>query len=493
MSKPLIVGQITDLHARWAIHGSAGHVDRRSRAVFDLLAQAIAQFKAHKIDLLVVTGDLVDVPTWILEPSDYYHMPIEPWLPLIEADYRRIKAMLDESGLPYVVLPGNHDYEPVMWQVFDRSTNILDIQCADPRRQAGQSTSINHDVPNAQCDEPILNASECRDHSYRVVRFCDREWEDHIPRRFDRERTLWRTMLHDETSPPQIHLQHYVITPTVDDSYPHNYLEAEELYNKTVDSGRVVLSLAGHYHHGSDLLHTANTYFAVGPAFCVFPHSVRIYSVEPDQVQMETIPLCTEPYGVGRPIIFLDRDGVINDLPSYRTGPEAMRLLPGVAQAIGQLKAAGYAVIVVTNQSAVGAGYTSPRIVDMVNDRMCQLMVEAIGDCVAQPDAIMYSIGAGSKAVQPQWTDRSVNKPSPQLLQQAQTLLGLDPTGAWLVGDRLSDLQAARAFGATPILVRTGYGAQSEGALLDGEFNDTHICNDLCAAVSYILHSESRD
>lgn len=464
-----MIGQITDLHARGAIHGSASHVERRSRAMFELLPRAIEIFKAHNVDLLVVTGDLIDVPHWILEPSDYYQMPIEPWLPLIKADYRHIKAILDESSLPYMVLPGNHDYEPVMWQVFDKAQNILEIQ----------PENLN---------EPVTEPGQ----PYRIVRFYDREWEGHVPRRFDRERTLWLDMLNDKTSPPQIHLQHYVITPAVDSSYPHNYLEAEELTRKTVDSEQVVLSLAGHYHKGSDLLRMAHTHFAVGPAFCVFPHPVRIYTVEPDQVALETIPLCSEPHGAGRRVVFLDRDGVINDMASYRSGPEEMRLLPGVAEAICRLREAGFAIVIVTNQSAVGAGYTSPRVVEMVHERMCQLLVEATGEPSAQPDAIMYSIGAGRKAVQPQWADRATSKPSPHMLQQAQSLLGLDPTGAWMVGDRLSDLRAARAFGATPLLVRTGYGQQTEGKLRAAGFNDATVCDDLGAAVGYILQVESQ-
>ena len=426
----------------------------------ELLNHALAHFKARAVDLIVVTGDLVDVPTFILEPNDYYHMPVAPWLPLVEADYRQIKALLDNAGIPYVVLPGNHDYEPLMWQVFDRSCNVVDIQ-------AGTS-----DTP------------------YRVARFCDREWEGHVPRRFDRERKRWLELLADKQSPPQIHLQHYVITPAVASSYPHNYLEAEELLCRTIATEQVVLSLAGHYHRGSELQKIGNTYFAVGPAFSEFPHPIRIYEVTPEQVTMETIPLWTEPHNAGRRVVFLDRDGVINDLPSYHTGPEAMHLIPGAAEALLTLKQAGYAVIVITNQSAVGAGYTSPRIVDMVHERMCQLLVEATGDPTAQPDAIFYAIGAGSRAVQPKWVDQSTNKPSPQMLQQAQSLLGLNPNGAWMVGDRLSDLEAALAFGATPILVRTGDGQETEGELGAAGLAPIAICDNLPAAVRHILQEQ---
>ncbi|MEM7534648.1 MAG: HAD-IIIA family hydrolase [Chloroflexota bacterium] len=457
MTAKLRIGQITDLHARHVIHGSSAAVNRRSRDVLGLLPLAIDQLKSHDVDFLVLTGDLVDVPDFILDPNDYYHMDIETWLPLVRADYQAIKDILDESGLPYMVLPGNHDYERVMWQVFDQSTNVVDV---------------------AQ--------------GYRVVRFCDREWEGHVPRRFDRERKLWMEMLADVQSPPQVHLQHYVITPQIDHHYPHNYFEADHILEKTSVSGNVRLSLSGHYHSGSELLRINESYFATGRAFCESPHPFRLYELSEHDVRMQEFTILDEPnIYCGRNVVFLDRDGVINNRASYTTGPEDFELIPGAAQAILKLRQAGYAVVINTNQSCIGLGYVSQSTVVMTHERMCQLLVEETGDEDAQPDLILFSVGAGEYAVHHSLADTSVTKPSPALLKQAEELLNLNPQGAWMVGDRATDLQAALAYGATPILVRTGNGAGTEQTLGELGFDGVVVCDDLVGAVKHILLESS--
>ncbi len=161
-------------------------------------------------------------------------------------------------------------------------------------------------------------------------------------------------------------------------------------------------------------------------------------------------------------------------------------------RAILKLREAGYAVVVITSQSCVGFGYVSRGIINMVHERLCQLLVEEAGNQMAQPDAIFFSTGAGERAVHPTLADHSLNKPAPVLLKQAETLLALNPQNAWLVGDRLSDLQAGLAYGATPVLVRTGAGRQTENKLEPEEIAGLVICDNLVTAADYILgHSEA--
>jgi len=74
------------------------------------------------------------------------------------------------------------------------------------------------------------------------------------------------------------------------------------------------------------------------------------------------------------PVVFLDRDGVINTLPTYNTGPHAMHLVPGAAAAIVRLQAAGCKVVVVSSQSCVGKGLVRIGDVNSVMDRMCRLL-----------------------------------------------------------------------------------------------------------------------
>ena len=78
--------------------------------------------------------------------------------------------------------------------------------------------------------------------------------------------------------------------------------------------------------------------------------------------------------GAAVPVVFLDRDGVINTLASYNTGPAAMQLLPGAGAAIARLQLAGCKVAVVSSQACVGKGYVRVADVHAVMDRMCRLL-----------------------------------------------------------------------------------------------------------------------
>lgn len=446
----LVLGHITDLHLRVHQPHAAAGTATRSRAVADLLPRALDQLKRRGCDFVAITGDLVDVPLWLLHPHDYYRFDTADWLPHVEADYRLLRDLLDASGLPYLVVPGNHDHEPTLWRVFDPAEN--------ERAAAG----------------------------YRVIRFCDREWVFNIPRRIDREMKRWRAALTDDDPRPQVHLQHYPIVPHIDRDYPYNYREAEFLRRGLAESGRVKLALAGHFHGGSELLQEGACRFAIGPAFAKFPHAFRVYELDGDRVAMETHPLVDRPVGAGRRVVFLDRDGVINDRPRYNTGPEEMALIPGAGRAILALRRVGFAVVVVSNQSCVGSGNVLEDTVQAVNDRMCRLLVEEAGDREAQPDAIFYSREAGARAVLPSYVDARRAKPASAMLNEAADLLGLERAGAWMVGDALVDVQAARAFGARPILVETGHGPTMASLAEMQELNPLRAAN-LEAAAWIIL------
>lgn len=440
------IAQLTDLHLRQNTPGTAAINRRRSRQMADHFAQALAIIKTQDVDLLVLTGDLLDAPTWLWE-STYGFETDDPshWLDAIEADYQLIKKILDESGLRYMVLPGNHDHPELFWRVFDPSQNILEL--------AG----------------------------HRVIRFCDREADNHQPRRFTTERMRFNAMLADESSPPQIHLQHYVIHPAFHQGYPHTYLEGEELTRRMCASNKVRLSLSGHYHPGTDLLLLDKTTFTTCPGFCDPPHAWRTYDVSADDVKMQIHTLPCQPASPA-PAVFLDRDGVINDMASYQVGPEKMRLIPGSAAAIARLNAASIPVIGVTAQSCVGSGYVSESVVISVHDKMHRQLAQE----QAALDAMYYSTAAGPNAVLPRYVDLSNSKPQPAHLLAAQSLLNLDLSKSWMVGDRITDIQTARNAGASPILVRTGDGeiTLTKHAV---ELQDVPVMNDLAAAVDFIL------
>lgn len=441
------IAQITDLHLRHHLPGTSPISPRRSRSMPSLFAQALTHIADSKPDLLAITGDLIDAPEWLIRPPQLFIMDDRrPWLDAALADYRLIKQLLDDTGLRYIILGGNHDIPDLLWQVFPRDEDVFDLN------------------------------------GHRIARFCDEESDGHHPRRFLDDRQRFDTLLADPASPPQIHLQHYVLTPALNEGYPHTYQEGEELTRRIVDSHKVRLCLSGHYHPGTPLLHHQSTCFSTAPAFCTWPHPWRLYDL-PSQGQVtlhESALFSQRP--TPQPAVFLDRDGVINDLPSYTTDTRAMRLNPGVGDAIARLNQANRPVIVITDQSCIGMGYVTPAVVHAVHDKMCRLLARHN----AHLDALYFSTGAGDRAVLPQYRDRSDAKPNPALLHRAAKDLNLSLPHSVMVGDRITDLQCALAASARPILIRTGDGRKTEQNIANLPA-DLAIVADLPAAVQQIL------
>jgi D-glycero-D-manno-heptose 1,7-bisphosphate phosphatase len=154
-----------------------------------------------------------------------------------------------------------------------------------------------------------------------------------------------------------------------------------------------------------------------------------------------------------------------------------MRLLPGAGEGIRRLKEHGYAVVVITNQSGVGAGYVTELTVVTVNDKMQRLLAEQ----GAVLDGIYFTVGAGDCAVLAGYRDTTGCKPSPAMLHRAARELHLTLEGGWMIGDRLTDLRTAAAAGVRPILVRTGDGKKTE-AQQDNLPAGLLIADDLLAA-----------
>jgi D-glycero-D-manno-heptose 1,7-bisphosphate phosphatase len=158
-----------------------------------------------------------------------------------------------------------------------------------------------------------------------------------------------------------------------------------------------------------------------------------------------------------RSAVFLDRDGVLNDLvPDPQTGlpesplhPDHVVLLPGVADAVNRMREAGYAIVGVSNQPAAAKGIVSPKRLETVQARV----VEALGQNGARLDA-MYICFHHPEGVVPSLAIRCrCRKPEPGMLLDAANELGLDLHASWLVGDTDSDIAAALAVGAHAVLV----------------------------------------
>jgi len=156
-----------------------------------------------------------------------------------------------------------------------------------------------------------------------------------------------------------------------------------------------------------------------------------------------------------RSALFLDRDGVIIEETGYLHEPDQARLIPRAAEGIARANAAGIPVVVVTNQAGVARGYYGEADVRAVHARIDELLaphgarIDRYYYCPHHPTA-----GQGVYRV-----DCSCRKPQPGMLLQAAAELGLELPTCVLVGDKLSDLQAAWAVGCRALLVTSGYGA----------------------------------
>lgn len=140
--------------------------------------------------------------------------------------------------------------------------------------------------------------------------------------------------------------------------------------------------------------------------------------------------------GGRRKAAFLDRDGVINRDSGYVGRVEDFLLLPGVPEALGKLRDAGYVLVVVTNQSGIGRGYFNDEDYRAVTRRMRSLLTQE----GVEFGAVLHCPHAPEEGC-------ACRKPLPGMLFEAATQLDISMANSVLFGDKLSDIVAGRAAG----------------------------------------------
>ena len=150
---------------------------------------------------------------------------------------------------------------------------------------------------------------------------------------------------------------------------------------------------------------------------------------------------------------FLDRDGTINVEIGYLHEPERTLLLPGVADAVAAIHRAGFLAVAVSNQAGVAKGFYPECVIAAVHARIQSLLLAA-GGRDALIDAWYYC------PHHPDFTGPcDCRKPAPGMFLRAAADFALDLGKSYMIGDRMSDLEAGRTAGcAACCLVRTGYG-----------------------------------
>jgi len=175
-----------------------------------------------------------------------------------------------------------------------------------------------------------------------------------------------------------------------------------------------------------------------------------------------------------RPAVFLDRDGVINVFPGpgeFVKSWAEFRFMPGVAAQLRRLREAGFALVLITNQSGVGRGLMSlddlHHIHQMMQKELGADSVDAIYFCSHHPD-----------------DGCDCRKPSPRMIQDACREHGLDPKQSFVIGDSGRDIEMGRAAGCTTILCRENLPVREQ---MKPQYRPDQMFATLAGAVDWIL------
>jgi len=165
--------------------------------------------------------------------------------------------------------------------------------------------------------------------------------------------------------------------------------------------------------------------------------------------------------------VFFDRDGTLMEEVHYCNDPAKVRAIPGAADALARLRAAGWLNVVITNQSGIASGKISlPEYRAVETELGVQLdgLIDATYFCPDAPSAPTLR-----------------RKPGIGMLEEAARGHGIDLAQCWMIGDKAIDIACGRSAGCRTILVLTGYGADHTGAEPD------HVAADVAEAAAIIL------
>jgi len=180
-------------------------------------------------------------------------------------------------------------------------------------------------------------------------------------------------------------------------------------------------------------------------------------------------------------VVFLDRDGTLNrDDEGYLADPDRVVLLPGAAEAVRSLNAAGIKAVVVTNQSGIGRGLISQEDLARIHERLIALlaaggaMLDGIFVCPHRPEH-----GCACR------------KPGTELALRAARDLGVDPARSAMIGDQAADVALAHRLGGRAVLVLTGHGTRTDAEWADAP-RPHYIARDVHDAVQWLILSRDR-
>jgi histidinol-phosphate phosphatase family protein len=182
------------------------------------------------------------------------------------------------------------------------------------------------------------------------------------------------------------------------------------------------------------------------------------------------------------PAVFLDRDGTVIFDKNYLSSPEKVKLYSYVADSINRLRAAGFKVIIVTNQSGVARGMFTEQDLQKIHERFVFLLKKA----GAEVDAIYYC---------PHVDEDSCNcrKPKTGMVLESAKKFNIDLERSYTVGDSVRDYLLGYNSGGKGILVLTGHGKKQKKKIAQEKVKPMAICKNLKDAVDLIINYDKKN
>lgn len=173
-------------------------------------------------------------------------------------------------------------------------------------------------------------------------------------------------------------------------------------------------------------------------------------------LELNSFDTATQNIEYNKCVVGIDRDGVINkDLGTYVTNPMMFEPIPSSLEAIALIRSKGHKIAIITNQGGIEKGLMTPTDVDRVHSYMFDLLGKAGCPSI---DAIYYSASSRKNDI--------YAKPNLGMFKRCEKENPhIKFSNGFYIGDKITDLKAAEKIGATPVLVRTGYGLETEKLL----------------------------